>query len=110
MEKVGDGKHENYFKAPCNYKDAEHPSFWECRLKPNPRYVGTADKVCVVMSECLVVTIDLQVCVFLFVFVFLSVFACKAMYYLVHALYASTRTPRHNLLMTLLLICAVVCT
>ena len=39
------------FKAPYKLKDAEHPSFWECRLKPNPHYLGAADGVCAVMSE-----------------------------------------------------------
>ena len=33
-------------KAPRKDKDPEHPSFWEFRVKPNPDYVGTADKVC----------------------------------------------------------------
>ena len=36
------------FKAPGEYKDMDHPSFWECRLKPNPHYVGAADEVCVI--------------------------------------------------------------
>ena len=63
MEKVQATKEENTgiqvvnFKAPGNYKDVEHPSFWECKLKPNPHYVGAADEVCVAMSECSVVTI-----------------------------------------------------
>ena len=59
MEKVEAAKDENraHFKKTGNYKDAEHPSFWECRLKPNPQYVGAADEVCVVMSDCLVVPI-----------------------------------------------------
>ena len=34
------------FIAPDEDKDAEE-SFWECRLKPNPHYVGAADQVCV---------------------------------------------------------------
>ena len=39
------------FKAPYKLKDLEHPSFWECRLKPNPHYLGAVDGVCAVMSE-----------------------------------------------------------
>ena len=48
MEKVQAAKDENtaHAKAPGNYKDVEHPSFWECKLKPNPHYVGAADEVC----------------------------------------------------------------
>ena len=54
MEKVQAAKDEStLFEAPGTrisslYKDPEHPSFWQCRLKPNPDYVGTADEVCVV--------------------------------------------------------------
>ena len=35
------------FEAPCEDKDPEHPSFWECKLKANPHYLGAADEVCV---------------------------------------------------------------
>ena len=59
MENMGAQKEENIkhennilpvenLNIPRNYRDAEHPSFWECRLKPNPHYVGAADEVCVI--------------------------------------------------------------
>ena len=42
------------------YKDEDHPSFWERRSKLNPHYVEAADNVCVAMSEGAVFTIDLS--------------------------------------------------
>ena len=82
------------------YKDEDHPSFWECRLKLNPQYVESADNVCVAMSEGVVVTIDLSVFSVFFPLLFLSIFGLY-MCYLVHTLYFSTRNRRHNFLMIL---------
>ena len=63
------------------YKDEDHPSFWERRLKLNPHYVEAADNVCVAMSEGEVFTIDLSGFFPFFFFLFLR---CKCVIWCIH--------------------------
>ena len=77
------------FKAPGKYKDAEHPSFWECRLKPNPHYVGAADEVCVVMSGCCRIII-----IIIFLLPFLLVLPVNILFGAFTVLFNTNPTPQ----------------